>query len=155
MALMLTTENLEEKICLPSDWLKSKIEAEAICKLRFCTFTPFFLAELFSLLSFPTFIMNFFRSEKPKTSEPDANEKQPVHDPILTVQKDFKSPVPPTLDETQQQKLSQLRDFVADMTLQDTDDYYENEKRFLTDATLHRYMRARKWDVEVMEEREK
>jgi hypothetical protein len=109
----------------------------------------------FSLPSFflPTFIMNFFRSEKPKTSEPSVNEKEAVHDPILAVQEDFKSPAPTTLDETQQQKLKQLRDFVSDMTLPDTDDYYENEKRFLTDATLHRYMRARKWEVEVTKER--
>ncbi|ORX63165.1 CRAL/TRIO domain-containing protein [Hesseltinella vesiculosa] len=28
-------------------------------------------------------------------------------------------------------------------------EYYENEKRFLTDATLKRYMRARKWDYEA------
>ncbi|KAI8330378.1 CRAL-TRIO domain-containing protein [Chlamydoabsidia padenii] len=94
--------------------------------------------------------MDFFRSSKQKPStEAPTSEKEPVHDPILIVQNDYQ-PVPaPTMDDSQVQKLGQLRDHIKTIMLPESDDYYSNEKGFLTDATLHRYMRARKWDYEA------
>ncbi|KAI8078776.1 CRAL-TRIO domain-containing protein [Halteromyces radiatus] len=94
--------------------------------------------------------MDFFRSGKQKASAtPSVNEKEPVSEPVLVVQKDYKPIIPSPLDDTQQQKLTQLREYINTILLPETDDYYPNEKGFLTDATLHRYMRARKWDYEA------
>ncbi|CAO3590737.1 unnamed protein product [Absidia cylindrospora] len=94
--------------------------------------------------------MGFFRSAEPKAStDTSLNEKEAVRDPILTVQKDYQPPTAPVLDDSQQQKLAQLREYINTIILPETDDYYPNEKGFLTDATLHRYMRARKWDIEA------
>jgi hypothetical protein len=54
-----------------------------------------------------------------------------------------------SLDDIQQEKLSNLRQHFDSFLLPETDDYYENEKAFLTDNTLRRYLRARKWDEQV------
>ncbi|CAO3607247.1 unnamed protein product [Cunninghamella echinulata] len=92
--------------------------------------------------------MNFFSSGKSKTPEKTSvNEKQPTQEPLLVTPKNCKAITKANLDEEQQQKLAQLREDISKIMLSETDDYYENEKRFLTDATLHRYLRARKWDL--------
>ncbi|SAL95207.1 hypothetical protein [Absidia glauca] len=98
--------------------------------------------------------MDFFKSSKQKaaSSPPPTTttiEKEPVHDPILVVQKDYQPMSVPPVDDAQAQKLRQLRTHVDTIMLPESDAYHLNEKGFLTDATLHRYMRARKWDFEA------
>ncbi|KAI8391583.1 CRAL-TRIO domain-containing protein [Radiomyces spectabilis] len=99
--------------------------------------------------------MNIFRSK----SSSNASEKKPssltvdhgpvTKEPILSPPADY-SPVPPaTLDEAQQEKLQKLREYMESIMLPETHEYYPNEKGFLTDGTLKRYMRARKWDYEA------
>ncbi|KAI9028893.1 CRAL-TRIO domain-containing protein, partial [Phycomyces nitens] len=96
--------------------------------------------------------MNIFRS-KAVTSAPEkapANNLGPVtHKPILTPPGDYTPIVHPPLDGTQVKKLNDLRAYITQNMLPETDPYYPNEKGFLTDATLKRYLRARKWDFEA------
>ncbi|KAI8578866.1 hypothetical protein K450DRAFT_244883 [Umbelopsis ramanniana AG] len=65
--------------------------------------------------------------------------------PILDPPGNIPTPVS-SLDDTQQEKVSRLRKHFDEYMLPETDEYYENEKGFLTDNTLRRYLRARKWD---------
>ncbi|KAI8149890.1 CRAL-TRIO domain-containing protein [Fennellomyces sp. T-0311] len=53
------------------------------------------------------------------------------------------------VNESQLNKVAQLRNHVDSIMLPINHDYYPNEKGFLTDATLRRYLRARRWDYEV------
>lgn len=60
------------------------------------------------------------------------------------------SPVPPaSLDADQEAKVARLREYIQSIMLPETHEYYPNEKGFVTDNTIKRYMRARKWDYEV------
>ena len=55
----------------------------------------------------------------------------------------------PPLDVSQQILLGKLRDHVNSIMLASGHEYHQNEKRFLTDATLIRHLHARKWDFVV------
>lgn len=68
--------------------------------------------------------------------------------PILDPPGNIPTPVS-SLDDTQQEKVSRLRKHFDEYMLPETDEYYENEKGFLSDNTLRRYLRARKWDEQV------
>lgn len=68
--------------------------------------------------------------------------------PVLEPSPDFQPLRHPPLNESQQQKLEALRAHIAPQLLPDTDEYHKREKAFLTDSTLQRYLRARKWDLE-------
>ncbi|KAI7847859.1 CRAL-TRIO domain-containing protein [Circinella umbellata] len=52
----------------------------------------------------------------------------------------------PPLDASQLILLRKLRDYVNNIMFASGHEYHQNEKRFLTDATLIRHLHARKWD---------
>ncbi|KAI9306925.1 CRAL-TRIO domain-containing protein [Cunninghamella echinulata] len=89
--------------------------------------------------------------DSPPTPNHSTSEKE--HDitsePIFTVPNNYQPATHPPLDATQEKKLEQLREYMNTIMLEETHEYYENEKRFLTEGTLKRYMRARKWDYEA------
>lgn len=99
--------------------------------------------------------MNVFRfksnsAASVNNSEPKVVDNGPVtHEPILTPPADYSPSLPPALDESQQQKLEQLRQYIESIMLPKDHEYYPSERGFVTDGTLKRYMRARKWDYEV------
>ena len=77
-------------------------------------------------------------------------EAGPVnHEPCLTPPTDYSPVQAAPLDESQQDKLEKLRAYITSIMLPETDAYYASEKGFVTDGTLKRYLRARKWDYEV------
>lgn len=77
-------------------------------------------------------------------------KEEPItHDPIMAPPKDYQPASAAPITDDQQLKLDQLRTYMDSILLPSTHDYYESEKRFLTEGTLKRYMRARKWDYEV------
>ena len=83
-------------------------------------------------------------SKPPSPVDDSPTISEPIMDPPLNI------PTPiASLDDIQQEKLSNLRQHFDSFLLPKTDDYYENEKAFLTDNTLRRYLRARKWDEQV------
>ncbi|CDH51854.1 cral trio domain-containing protein [Lichtheimia corymbifera JMRC:FSU:9682] len=99
--------------------------------------------------------MNVFRfksnsAANVNNSEPKVVDNGPVtHEPILTPPADYSPSLPPALDESQQQKLDQLREYIEGIMLPKDHEYYPSERGFVTDGTLKRYMRARKWDYEA------
>ncbi|CAO3650446.1 unnamed protein product [Cunninghamella blakesleeana] len=99
--------------------------------------------------------MNVFRSKTNSnttlnsSTNPTSEKENITNDPIFTVPSDYQPPSLTPLDATQENKLEQLRKYMDSILLEETHDYYENEKRFLTEGTLKRYMRARKWDYEA------
>jgi hypothetical protein len=100
--------------------------------------------------------MNVFNRLK---SNSNASQKPPspvsfegapvVHDPILTPPTPFKPATNAPLTEDQTAKLAKLKEYIESIMLPETDKYYPSERGFITEATLKRYMRARKWDYEV------
>lgn len=83
-------------------------------------------------------------SKPPSPVDDGPTFSDPIMDPPLNI------PTPvASLDDNQQEKLSRLRKHFDNIMLPETDEYYENEKGFLTDNTLRRYLRARKWDEPV------
>ncbi|KAJ8660559.1 hypothetical protein O0I10_003606 [Lichtheimia ornata] len=79
----------------------------------------------------------------------DADQEPVTHDPILTPPSDYKPQPSPFLDESQQVFLIKIREYVRSIMLPEDHEYYASEKGFLTDATIIRYLRARKWDPEA------
>ncbi|KAI9310790.1 CRAL-TRIO domain-containing protein [Dichotomocladium elegans] len=86
------------------------------------------------------------RSKAPSAIEAPANTTKV---PVFTVRDDYKPLVHPPLNDEQQNKLDRLREHTKSFMLPPDHEYYPNEKGFLTEATLKRYMRARKWDYEA------
>ncbi|RUS33207.1 CRAL-TRIO domain-containing protein [Jimgerdemannia flammicorona] len=83
------------------------------------------------------------------TPKPDPNVETPVtHIPVLEPSSGIQLLLNPALDESQQHKLKALREHVQVQVLPETDDYHAKETAFLSDSTLQRYLRARKWDLE-------
>ncbi|KAI9282576.1 CRAL-TRIO domain-containing protein [Sporodiniella umbellata] len=70
-----------------------------------------------------------------------------VHKPKLELDSytPFEQPVP---TQEQQEGLRKLKEYIESTMLPETHEYYPNERGFLTEATLKRYMRARKWNYE-------
>jgi hypothetical protein len=53
------------------------------------------------------------------------------------------------LDDEQKEKVAQLKKHAESIMLPESDEYFKSERGFITDNTIKRYMRARKWDYEV------
>ncbi|KAI8333204.1 CRAL-TRIO domain-containing protein [Choanephora cucurbitarum] len=71
-----------------------------------------------------------------------------THEPILTPPKDYQPILNDPLNEEQKTKIKDLLAYMETIMLAKDDPYYASERGFLTEATAHRYMRARKWDFE-------
>lgn len=84
------------------------------------------------------------------TSAPSVDFGPITHEPILCAPKDYQPVLNATTDEEQNNKVKELLAYMDTIILPKEDDYYPNERGFLSEGTAHRYMRARKWDFEVM-----
>lgn len=71
------------------------------------------------------------------------------HEPKLMPPSNFTPVQHPALTEEQQAKVVKLREYIESIMLPESHEYYKSERGFVTDATIKRYMRARKWDFEV------
>lgn len=99
--------------------------------------------------------MNVFRFKSSNNSttnaavSKEAEAAPSTHEPLLTAPADYTPPAIPAVDEQQQQKIEKLKEYIKTIMLPEDHEYYESEKRFLTEGTYKRYFRARKWDYEV------
>lgn len=113
------------------------------------TFSPFFF------LFFFTLYMNIFRfrssslSAHPPPEEPSVDHGPVNYEPLLQQPTDYEPVLNPPLDEEKEAKITRLLDYMETIILDKEDPYYPNERKFITKGTVHRYMRARKWDFEV------
>ncbi|KAG0172852.1 hypothetical protein DFQ28_009816 [Apophysomyces sp. BC1034] len=97
--------------------------------------------------------MNVFRLK----SNSNASAKSPTfvdkelvtQEPILTPPAGYSPVVHPALDVSQQGKVDDLYKYMQSIMLPESHEYHASEKGFLTEATMKRYMRARKWDFEA------
>lgn len=124
------------------------------------SFSLCILARLFSLLlpllhsNSPLNMFSFKSSSKDNSSaqskaSSDADQEPVTHDPILTPPSDYKPQPSPFLNESQVVFLLKIGEYVRSNMLPEDHEYYASEKGFLTDATIIRYLRARKWDPEA------
>lgn len=86
--------------------------------------------------------------------QPPASDEEklgPVsHDPQLTPSTSgYQLALQPAMTKEQVDKLDKLKNYIESIMLPESDDYYKSERGFVTEATVKRYMRARKWDYEV------
>lgn len=88
-------------------------------------------------------------SVKPPVALPTEEYGPVTHIPKLTPPSQFSVVSHPPLDEEQTSKVAQLKKHAESIMLPETDEYYASERGFITDNTVKRYMRARKWDYEV------
>ncbi|KAI9277789.1 CRAL-TRIO domain-containing protein [Sporodiniella umbellata] len=72
-----------------------------------------------------------------------------TQEPILTPPDTFIPVLNPPLDEEQQKKAQLLMEFAESIILPSENEYHPNERAFLSEGTMHRYLRARKWDLEA------
>ncbi|KAI7861616.1 CRAL-TRIO domain-containing protein [Spinellus fusiger] len=97
--------------------------------------------------------MHLFRSKPTTTTtttEAEAMDLGPVVQiPIAQCPEGYTAIENAALDATQQATHDALRAHVDTIMVASDHDYYESEKGFLTSATLNRYLRARKWDLEA------
>lgn len=95
-----------------------------------------------------------FRSATLSAHPGESNEDRgPVsHEPLLEQPTEYDPVLNPPLDEEKEAKIKRLLDYMDSIILDEKDPYYPNERGFITKATVHRYMRARKWDFEVRRE---
>lgn len=73
-----------------------------------------------------------------------------THEPIFTPPKEYEPILNPPLDDEQKQKVKDLIEWMDTIILSKEDPYYLHERGFLSEATANRYMRARKWDFQVI-----
>jgi hypothetical protein len=85
-----------------------------------------------------------------KSATPSIDYGPITQEPILTPPKDYEPILNAPLDDEQKQKVQDLMAWMDTIILSKEDPYYPNERGFLSEATANRYMRARKWDFEVM-----
>jgi hypothetical protein len=71
------------------------------------------------------------------------------HEPKLLPPTGFAPAQHAPLTEEQEAKVVKLRAYIESIMLPESHEYYQSERGFVTDATIKRYMRARKWDFEV------
>lgn len=106
--------------------------------------------------------MNLFKFNNNNTKSSAASTKSSVtattvdlgpmtQEPILTPPTDYQPVLNNPLDEEQKKKVDALMEYVESIMLPKEHEYYPNERGFLTEATANRYLRARKWDLEVKE----
>lgn len=84
-----------------------------------------------------------------KSSAPSIDYGPSTNEPILTPPTEYEPVLNAPLDEEKEQKIKDLLAYMDTIMLDKEDPYYPNEKGFLSEATAHRYMRARKWEFEV------
>jgi hypothetical protein len=88
-------------------------------------------------------------SLKPPVVSPTEEFGPVSHEPKLTPPVHFTPVTNAPLDEDQKAKVTKLKEYIESIMLPETDEYYKSERGFVTDNTVKRYMRARKWDYEV------
>ncbi|KAI9310172.1 CRAL-TRIO domain-containing protein [Dichotomocladium elegans] len=100
--------------------------------------------------------MNVFRLKSNANSTTSVASEQKVVDngpvtniPILTPQADYTPIPPPALDESQQKVYDRLKEYIHSIILPESHEYYASEKGFVTEGTLKRYLRARKYNYEA------
>ncbi|KAI9012020.1 CRAL-TRIO domain-containing protein [Phycomyces nitens] len=96
--------------------------------------------------------MNLFRSRATTLVDKEAEkiDNGPVTSKPLLSPPSAYSPIQnPPLTEAQLETQKNLRTYMTSIMLTSDHEYYESEKGFLTDQTLSRYLRARKWDFEA------
>lgn len=86
---------------------------------------------------------------KSRTPSPTQEYGPVSHEPKLTTPANFSPVTHAQLDTEQEAKVVRLREYIHSIMLPETHEYYPSEKGFVTDDTIKRYMRARKWDYEV------
>lgn len=100
--------------------------------------------------------MNVFRfrsgssaANSTKSATPSVDYGPITHEPLLTPPKEYEPILNPALDDGQKKNIAALLAYMDTIILPKNDPYYPNERGFLSEATAHRYMRARKWDFDV------
>lgn len=93
-------------------------------------------------------------SLKPRTPSPTEEFGPVTHEPKLTPGTFSPVAVAP-LNEEQEAKVVKLKEYIESIMLPESDAYYPSERGFVTDCTVKRYMRARKWDYEVKKKKKK
>lgn len=93
--------------------------------------------------------MNVFRFRSNSTVVKPPTPPSENHEPILKAPEHYNPILQNKLNEEQQDKLIKLIEYAQSILLDKEDPYFLNERGFLTRETVHRYMRARKWDYEV------
>lgn len=88
-------------------------------------------------------------SQKPPNNALTEEHGPIVHKPKLTPPSQYTPTSHPPLDDDQKAKVKKLKEYIESIMLPETHEYYPNERGFITDNTIKRYMRARKWDYEV------
>lgn len=88
-------------------------------------------------------------SLKPPAALPTEEYGPVSHTPKLTPPAHFTPVANAPLDDEQKAKVAKLKEHMESIMLPTTDEYYPSERGFITDSTIKRYMRARKWDYEV------
>ncbi|GAA5813432.1 hypothetical protein MFLAVUS_006910 [Mucor flavus] len=86
-------------------------------------------------------------SLKPRAPSPTEEFGPVTHEPKLTPGTFSPIAVAP-LNEEQEAKVVKLKEYIESIMLPESDAYYPSERGFITDSTVKRYMRARKWDYE-------
>ncbi|CAO3651149.1 unnamed protein product [Mucor fragilis] len=87
-------------------------------------------------------------SLKPPSPSPTEEFGPVSHEPKLTPPAHFNPATHPPLDDDQKAKVVKLLQYIESIMLPETDKYYPSERGFVTENTVKRYMRARKWDYE-------
>ncbi|KAI8982424.1 CRAL-TRIO domain-containing protein [Mycotypha africana] len=98
--------------------------------------------------------MNIFRFRSSSNAAASTPEIAVDHGPVtykalLTPPSDYEPVLNAPLNEEQQEKINRLLSHIESIMLPKDDPYYPNERGFVTEGTVHRYMRARKWDYEA------
>jgi hypothetical protein len=67
----------------------------------------------------------------------------------MTPPTEYDPTLSPALDEEQEKKLIEFKEWMETIILNKEDPYYPSERGFLTEETAKRYLRARKWEMDV------
>ncbi|KAG2234083.1 hypothetical protein INT48_006228 [Thamnidium elegans] len=86
-------------------------------------------------------------SLKPRIPSPTEEFGPVTHEPKLTPG-NFSPVAAAPLNEEQEAKVVKLKEYIESIMIPESDAYYASERGFVTDSTVKRYMRARKWDYE-------
>ncbi|KAI9487364.1 MAG: CRAL-TRIO domain-containing protein [Benjaminiella poitrasii] len=84
-----------------------------------------------------------------KSAAPSIDYGPSTHSAILDQPKEYEPILNVPLDDEQKKKAKDLMDYMESIMVNKEHPYYPNERGFLTEGTIHRYMRARKWNYEA------